>query len=150
MRCALDTTLLVYAVGSDSDEKAETIRSIIERVPGKALVIPVQVAGELARVLNRKLKLSAARTTEIVNDWLADFDAPPTTASALEAALTLVSDHQLQLWDAVILAVAAESGCDLLLSEDYHHGFAWHGVTVINPFTHPDHKLIRRLTERRA
>jgi predicted nucleic acid-binding protein len=43
-------------------------------------------------------------------------------------------DHQLPIWDALILAVAAESRCRLLLSEDFQNGFTWRGVTVVNPF----------------
>jgi len=35
----------------------------------------------------------------------------------------------------MILAVAAESKCSLLLSEDMHDGFTWAGVTVTNPFS---------------
>lgn len=33
-----------------------------------------------------------------------------------------------------MLAVAAESGCRILLSEDLHDGFTWRGITAVNPF----------------
>ena len=42
-----------------------------------------------------------------------------------------------RIWDALILSVAAESRCCLLLSEDLQPGFTWRGVTVVNPFVTP-------------
>jgi hypothetical protein len=47
----------------------------------------------------------------------------------------LATDHQLGIWDAVILAAASQSGCRLLLFEDLQHGFSWGGLTVVNPST---------------
>ena len=49
-------------------------------------------------------------------------------------ALDLVVDYQLPMWDGLILAVAAESRCRLLLSGDFQNGFTWRGVTVVDPF----------------
>ena len=48
--------------------------------------------------------------------------------------MDIAADHRLQIWDALILSVAAENGSRLLLSEDLQDGFTWHGVTVVNPF----------------
>lgn len=45
-------------------------------------------------------------------------------------------------WDALILAVAAENHCRLLLSEDFQNGFTWRGVTVVNPFVEPRSPLL--------
>ena len=30
----------------------------------------------------------------------------------------------------------------MLLSEDMHEGFTWGGVTIVNPFASPPHKLL--------
>jgi hypothetical protein len=51
----------------------------------------------------------------------------------------LVAHHHLATRGAIILAAAAEAGCDLLLSEDMQDGLAWgghapptrHGVQLI-------------------
>jgi predicted nucleic acid-binding protein len=42
----------------------------------------------------------------------------------------------------LILAVTAEAGCRVLLSEDMHEGFTWRGVTVVNPFAAIVHPLL--------
>ena len=50
--------------------------------------------------------------------------------------------HNLAIWDAIILAAAAEAGCRMLLSEDMQDGFTWGGVTIVNPFAPQPHKLL--------
>ena len=60
----------------------------------------------------------------------------------MRMALDLAADHQMPIWDALILAVAADQKCRLLLSEDFQQGFTWRGVTVLNPFQTPQHALL--------
>jgi len=77
-------------------------------------------------------------------------DAAPvveTSAEAMLAAADLATDHQLGIWDAVILSAASRSGCRLLLSEDLQEGFTWAGVTVVNPFASPQHTLLQAFLE---
>ncbi|HUZ73330.1 MAG TPA: VapC toxin family PIN domain ribonuclease [Stellaceae bacterium] len=62
-----------------------------------------------------------------------------------EAALPLAGDQRLSIWDAVVLAAAAEAGCRMLLSEDFEPGFAWRGVTVVNPVAAVHHPLLEML-----
>ena len=61
------------------------------------------------------------------------------------AAADLAIDHQLSIWDSVVLFAAAESGCRLLLTEDMQEGFTWKGVTVTNPFATSKHELLAAL-----
>jgi predicted nucleic acid-binding protein len=57
----------------------------------------------------------------------------------------LPAAHRLFVWDAVMLASAADAGCRLLLSEDFQDGFFWNGVTVTNPFSERRHLLLDAL-----
>lgn len=52
-----------------------------------------------------------------------------------------VADHGMQIWDALIVSVASENRRRLLLSEDLQNGFAWGGVTVVNPLATPRTRL---------
>jgi predicted nucleic acid-binding protein len=63
----------------------------------------------------------------------------------METAVDLATDHRMRVWDALVLAAAAEARCDLLLSEDFQDGFVWRGVTVVNPFAEKPHKMLARL-----
>jgi predicted nucleic acid-binding protein len=77
--------------------------------------------------------------------WADCFEVQDSTWPAFAAALDLTVDHQLPMWDALILAVTAESRCRLLLSEDFQNGFTWRGVTVVNPFNPPVSPLLTGL-----
>lgn len=61
--------------------------------------------------------------------------------------ILLATDHQLGIWDAVILSSTAEAGCRLLLSDDPNPGFSWKGETVANPFAPPRHGLLAALLD---
>ena len=63
------------------------------------------------------------------------------------AAIDLAADHRLSIWDSVMISVAAEAGCRLLLSEDLQDGFTWSGVTVANPFAEKKNALLTRALE---
>ena len=104
-----------------------------------------QTLGELFRVLTGKAKRPAEQTREAVLSWADSFAVVDSTWGAFQSALALIVDHQLPIWDALILAVAAENRCRLLLSEDFHDGFTWRGVTVANPFVESRSPLLSRL-----
>ena len=74
--------------------------------------------------------------------WRDAFRLAPTSEAAIIAAADLAADHRLGIWDSLMLAVAAEEGCRLLLSEDMQDGFEWRGVTIVNPFAIAPHPLL--------
>lgn len=118
---------------------------LIERLPASGVVLPDQTLGELSRVLTRKNQRSAASAREAIFAWADSFEVLDSTWFAFQAALDLTVDHRLPIWDALILAVAAENRCRLLLSEDFQNGFVWRGVTVVDPFAAPASPLLMEL-----
>jgi predicted nucleic acid-binding protein len=141
---ALDTNVLVYAQGlhSEAEPKRQRIVDIIGAVPASSFVVPVQVLGELFNVLMRKARRGAGEARLVVRAWQDMFTVIPTTETIVSRGMDLANDHQLAIWDAVILAAASEAGCRLLLSEDMHDGFTWGGVTIVNPFAPTPNKLL--------
>jgi predicted nucleic acid-binding protein len=95
---------------------------LIQRLPPDAIVLPVQTLGELFN----------ARSSENVE----------TSSSVMINAIDFASNHDLTVWDSVVLAASAEAECRLLLSEDLQEGFTWRGVTVANPFGPALHPLL--------
>ncbi len=93
----------------------------------------------------RKAKRAPAEARTAVEGWQDLFESEPTTLEAFADAMAVAAEHQLDIWDACIVAVAAEAGCRLLLSEDLAEGFTWRGLTVVNPFAAEPHPLLRRL-----
>ena len=133
MRIAIDTNVVAYAEGIGDIVRRDTTLHVIDRLPPGTVMLPVQVLGELFRVLTGKAKLPPDNARTIVQQWADSFDVADSTWAAFQAAFDLTVDHGLGIWDALILAVAAENRCRLLLTEDLHHGFTWRGVTVVNP-----------------
>ncbi len=145
MRVALDTNILAYAEGLGDERRCSTAMQLIEQLSSREVVLPAQTLGELSRVLTSKDKRSSSQAREAVLSWADSFEVADSTWFAFQAALDLTVDHPLPMWDALILAVAAENHCRLLLSEDFHNGFTWRGVTVVNPFAEPRAPLLTGL-----
>ena len=145
MRAALDTNILAYAEGVNGTRRKKAALEIIERLPEDDTFLPVQVLGELFRVLVRKAGRSPERARAAILTWQDVFPLIETTPSVMLAATDLAVQHHFGIWDGVILAAAAAGGCRLLLSEDLHAGFTWSGVTVVNPFATERHELLAEL-----
>jgi predicted nucleic acid-binding protein len=141
MRVAVDTNIIVYAERLDDEARANVALELLRAMVGRT-IIPVQVLGEAYRVLRRKGRRSALEASEAIARW-AEFISPAdTTQTAFADALSLSGRHGMDIWDSVILAVAAEAECGLLISEDLQDGFVWRGVTVVNPFAQVLHPLL--------
>ena len=125
-----------------ADAGAAVATDLIRRLEGADLVLPAQVLGELLTVLLRKGHWAGQAARQAVGEWAAGFETRPTSIATFIQATGLMVEHAIPVWDAVLLATAAEAGCRVLLSEDFHAGFTWGGVTVANPFADPPHPLL--------
>jgi predicted nucleic acid-binding protein len=142
VRLALDTNVIAYAEGLNGPSMRKAALELLQGLPRASVVLPVQTLGELFQVLVRKAGRSRASARFTVITWSDGYAVAETSTAAVLAAADLAVNHQLGIWDAVILSVAAEAGCRLLLSEDMQNGFIWQGVTIANPFAHPRHPLL--------
>lgn len=145
MRAAIDTNILAYAEGVNGLERRRQALNVLRRLPEAAALLPVQALGELYNVLVRKAGCAAADARARLVGWSMSYPTADTTHSAMIAALDLAATHRLGIWDSVMIAVAAENGCQLLLSEDLQNGFIWSGLTVANPFAGVPHPLVAAL-----
>ena len=144
---AIDTNVLAYAEGAGDAARHAQAVALLTRLPDIAVVLPVQVLGELYRVLVGKLRQPPAQAREAVLRWSDAYAVRDSTWGALQSAFDLAAAHGLSIWDSLILSVAAEQRCRVLLSEDMQDGFTWRGTTVVNPFAAPAHALLASLLE---
>lgn len=145
LKVALDSNILAYAEGVDDPDRQAIARVLIDQLAEDETLIPAQALGELYNVLLRKGKRTGADARKAITVWRDIFTVGPTTESAVLAAVDLATDHRLKIWDSIIISVAAETGCRLLLSEDMQDGFTWGGVTIVNPFAAQQHPLLASL-----
>jgi predicted nucleic acid-binding protein len=147
VRVALDTNVLAYAEGINGAKRRAAALDVIEALPAESVVVPVQALGELFNVLVLKTRRPVDDTRGAILAWRDAFAVVDTTQPVLVKAADLAVDHGLRIWDAIMLAAAAEAGCRLFLSEDLQDGFTWQGVTVVNPFASEPHALLAALLE---
>lgn len=142
---AVDTNVLAYAEGTNGGAKQQAALDLLRSLPPEYTLLPAQALGELFNVLVKKAGWSRADAQRAVLTWGDAFPLIETSSSVVLAAMDLASDHQLSIWDAIVLSAAADGGCRLLLSEDLQDGFTWSGVTVTNPFATSRHPLLDAL-----
>ena len=147
MQVALDTNILAYAEGVGDVVRCAGAVQLIEQLPSEFVLLPAQTLGELFRVLTGKAKRSAAQSREAIMTWADTFEIADSSWTAFQSVIDLVVDHQFQIWDALILAVAAENHCRLLISEDMQDGFTWRGITIVNPFSKPSSPLLENILQ---
>mgnify|MGYP001809589026 CR=1 FL=1 len=128
-RVFIDTNVFVYAFG-DEDRRRDVARRVVD---GGGVISP-QVLNELVNVLRarqRKGDVFIARCLDAISSVV---EVAPMTAEAQAAAFGLSTRRPIHIYDAMIVATAAEAGCAVLLSEDLGHGEIHLGVRVENPF----------------
>jgi predicted nucleic acid-binding protein len=145
MRVALDTHILVYAEGINDEARRDRAIALTDRLAQLTVFIPVQVLGELFRVLVRKGGRSTRQARERVLGWSDSFALIETSQAVLSAAIDLAEAHRFSIWDAIVVAAAAKAECRLLLSEDLQDGFTWNGLTIANPFSETPHPLLEAM-----
>lgn len=147
MRIAFDTNVLAYAEGAGDAVRVKQAQQVAQTCAdagdGLHVVLPTQVLGELYNVLTRKQRQSPDQARDSVLRWADTFVVADAGWATFQSAIDLCDAHGLQFWDALILCTAAEQRCRVLLSEDFHTGFTWHGLTVVNPFATPPHPLMQ-------
>jgi predicted nucleic acid-binding protein len=104
LRVALDTNILAYAEGVNGAAMRRAALELVQKLPEGAALLPVQTLGELFHLLVRKAGRPRAKARMAVLSWQDAFPVIETSAEVMLAAADLATDHQLRIWDAVILS----------------------------------------------
>jgi predicted nucleic acid-binding protein len=133
----VDANVLVYAFDSSAERKQQAAQQLLERLwESSTGCLSVQVLQEFFVTVTKKVAKplpvedAKARTREFAA-WRVF--AP--TADDVLAAIDLHVQAKIGFWDAMIVLGAAESGCDVLWTEDLSDGQLLRGVRIRNPFT---------------
>ena len=139
-RAFVDANVLVYAY----DQSAGRKKVVAEQLLGELWAsgtgrLSVQVLQEFFVTVTRKVPvpLSSADAAERVRELTAWTVFSPGAGDVL-AAIDLHRAADLSFWDAMVVHAAAESGCEILWTEDLAAGRVIRGVRVRNPFATGD------------
>jgi predicted nucleic acid-binding protein len=133
-RTFLDTNILVYSDDPRDPAKQQMALNLIKaHLRLRTGVVSLQVLQEYFVSAMGKLKLNAALAKQRVEVFAKFHIAEPTVRDIL-AAIDMHMLHGFSYWDALVLRMAKQSGCRILLSEDMQHGREIDGVRIVNPF----------------
>jgi predicted nucleic acid-binding protein len=133
-RSFFDTNVLVYA-----DDKAvpakqrRAVELVAQHRRDGTGVVSLQVLQEYFVTVTRKLGVDAGVVRRKV-ELLSEFDVAAPDVADILAAIDLHRLHGFSFWDALVLRAAKQSGCSILLSEDFQESRELDGVRVVNPF----------------
>ena len=133
-RSFIDTNVLIYAEASDSPVKQRTALALLRRLYEDAQgVLSTQVLQEYCNVALKKFKLPTAHVRAQLG-LFEQFEVVQVTPAIIHAGLDLQQTRSVSFFDALILASAHASGCNVLWSEDLNAGEVISGVKIVNPF----------------
>ena len=132
----VDANVLVYAFDSSAARKQQAARQLLERLwESNGGCLSIQVLQEFFVTVTKKVAkpLSVADATARVREFSAWRVFAPAAEDVLDA-IALHAQAKIGFWDAMIVLAAAESGCDVLWTEDLNDGQLLRGVRIRNPF----------------
>ena len=132
----VDANVLVYAFDSSAGRKQQAASALLERLwQSNSGCVSIQVLQEFFVTVTRKvakpLPVEDARAR--IGEFAAWRVFAPAPADVL-AAIDLHVRAKIGFWDAMVVLAAAESGCDVLWTEDLNDGQLLRGVRIRNPF----------------
>jgi predicted nucleic acid-binding protein len=127
-----DTNIVIYAQENDRNKSMRAI-AIMKSSP----LLSAQVILETINTLTVKFGLPLEDAHDIALSILTMCDVVPITIETILQASSLVERYRLSHWDSTIVAAALLAECEILYTEDLHHGMVFEGkLRVINPFVH--------------
>lgn len=128
---APDTNVLIYLHDSSNSTKRTIAKNLLADNP----IISSQVVSEYLNATRRLLNLAKEELLSQASGLFLDCTIIPVLPGTLNFAAILTKQYQFQLFDAIIVASAIEVNCEILYSEDMHHGLVVDKkLTILNPF----------------
>lgn len=135
MRRFLDTNILLYSISTRAEEgaKRDIARGLIDQGD---CVLSVQVMQEFfvqATRQTRPDRIAPEQAMALIATWRR-FPIQTSDMGLIDGAWQIYQQHRFSWWDSMIVAAARAGGCDVLSTEDLHHGQVVDGVRIENPF----------------
>lgn len=125
----VDSNVLLYLL---SDEEGKSARA--ETLLRAGVQVSVQALNEFVAVSRRKFGLSWPEAEQALADIRRFAIVHALTLDAHLRGVAIAKRYRLHIYDALIVAVAAQGGGEILYSEDLQDGQKMEGMIVRNPF----------------
>ena len=131
---SLDTNVLIYAFDQNDARKHAVAAALLKKALAAGWPIASQVYGEFFNATVRKRIATREVARAVIQTWSAMMQPMASSNEAHLAALELATKHQVQYWDALIIATCAEHGVKQLYTEDGPGMAKPRGVRCTDPF----------------
>ena len=134
MSVFFDTNVLVYCTDTTAPKKQAIARALVSTASASGdAMVSTQVLIELFKVLTRKQQMPAANAQTLIAAYTG-WSVVPSDLTLVTAAIEKSTQHQLSIWDAMVIEAALRGGAQTLYTEDLTHGQRFDAITVVNPF----------------
>lgn len=134
-RCFLDTNILIYPFDNSNSNKQNACSNFLTKILVNAEpVISTQTLGEFFNATVRKLNFSKQDAMFEVQKLAETFPVYEIKTENVLHAMKISKTTQFSYWDSLILAMAIDTGCKILYSEDLNNGQEIEEVKIVNPF----------------
>lgn len=132
---AIDTNVLVYAHDPKDPTKQNRARQLIQTLPDALLLwqVVTEYLSVIHRMKNKGMAVDPRDAFVKVRELSQLWPLRLPTAGLIEKCESLMSNHSLQYWDAMIVAACLDGGVKTLYSEDINPG-KMADLNFINPF----------------
>jgi len=133
----LDTNIFVYSFDHTARKKAARAKELIRQaLDSQKGITSYQVAQEFFNVALKRFArpMRAVEAERYAGTVFRPLVAVHSSIALLNDAIRLQGHGGLSWFDALVVASAQQSGCDMLYTEDLQHGQKFGGVRVVNPF----------------
>jgi predicted nucleic acid-binding protein len=136
-RFFLDTNLFIHTFDSREPSKQTRAQELVsEALTSRRGIISFQVVQEFLNVATQKFTnpLSESDALLYLDRVLGPLCEVLPTFDLYRNAIGIAARWKYSFYDSVIIAAAIQGECQVLYSEDLHHGQKVEGLNVVNPF----------------
>jgi predicted nucleic acid-binding protein len=128
-----DSNVLIYSYSDLFPDKQDKARKLINSY--NDVFISTQVLNEFVSAFNKKLKAGWPDIMNSLDEITDNFTIFTNTPDTVKEACKIAQKYRFSFYDSLIIAAALETGCNILYSEDMHHGQVIEkSLKIINPF----------------
>jgi predicted nucleic acid-binding protein len=129
----IDTNILLYSYSKNEPIKQQKSLEVINENIDFS-IISKQVINEISNIFFRKFALNATQIKQNINDIYQAISVVDFDKETQFLAIEIKQKHQIQFYDALIIATAIQNNCNILYSEDMQHSQTIDRLKIINPF----------------
>jgi predicted nucleic acid-binding protein len=129
---AIDTNIILYCFDEDLNAAKKLIAlDILSCFPS----FSSQVLSEVINICHKRWKYNKSRLIKVANFLIENCTLHPIDHETITLAHSLILKYDFRYFDALIIASAITSNCNILYSEDMQHNMLVENkLTIINPF----------------